>query len=100
MCASSMVGDHYNDMWRHRDFYPAPAAPLVISGPPEITKAEFDELKRQVLEMKELLKRAIKYDKDNGEPECEIEEKMEILRKIAQLVGVNLDDVIGKRAAQ
>jgi len=67
-------------------------------GEPVISRAEFEELKRQVLEMKELLKRAKEYDERNGEPECEIDEKMQILRKVAQLVGVDLDDVIGKGA--
>ena len=42
----------------------------------------------------ELLKRAKKYDEDNGEPDCEIDEKMDVLRKVAKLVGVDLDEVL------
>ena len=101
MCFVSMVGDHYRDMWKERPWYPpGPAAPMpdrvpiVIQGPPEISRAEFDELRRQVAEMKELLKRAKKYDEDNGEPDCEIDEKMDLLRRVAKMVGISLDDVI------
>lgn len=92
MCVTSMVGDHYREKftpWPYPD-YP-PAVPMHI-GP---TRTEFDALKRDVLEMKELLKRAKKYDEDNGEPECEMDEKMDLLRKVAKMVGVDLDDVIG-----
>jgi len=102
MCVMSMVGDHYRDIWKERPWYPnSPPAvpmpgqgPIVIQGPPEISRAEFDELKRQVAEMKELLKRAKKYDEDNGEPDCEIDEKMDLLRRVAKMVGISLDDVI------
>lgn len=101
-----MIGDHYRDMWQPKPWYPntLPAqmptgpAPIIINQP-EITRAEFDELKRQVLEMKELLKRAKEYDERTGQADCEMDEKMAILRKVAQLVGINLDDVL-KPAAQ
>ena len=95
MCTVSMVGDHYRDLWKPQPWYPSGLAQPIQQ--PVITRAEFDELKRQVEEMKELLKRAKKYDEDNGEPDCEIDEKMEILRKVAKLVGVSLEDVIGSR---
>ncbi len=44
--------------------------------------------------MKELLKRAKDYDIRNNEPDCEIEEKMEFLKKVAALVGINLDEIL------
>lgn len=102
-----MVGDFYGDMFRKKEwFMPAigqpatgPLNPAIPIFQPPITRAEFDELKRQVAEMKELLIRAKKYDEANNEPECEIDEKMEILRKVAKLVGISLDDVIGRKSA-
>lgn len=115
MCVVSMIGDHYRDKWEPAPWFPdnipvrpAPmptwpplppveGKPLPIVIQPEVTKEQFDELKKEVLEMKELLKRAIKYDQDNGEPECQIEEKMELLRKVAEMVGISLDDVIGPK---
>lgn len=44
--------------------------------------------------MKMLLQRAKIYDERNNEPSCEIDEKMDLLRRVARMVGVNLDDVI------
>jgi hypothetical protein len=97
MCVVSMIGDHYGDKWGERWGLPRlPNGPGVYTIPaiPEVTKEDFEALKKEVLEMKELLKRAVAYDKANNEPDCEIEEKMAVLRKVAELVGVNLDDVI------
>lgn len=105
MCTMSMVGDHYMDLWRP---YTAPGPVRVVEihvdpNPtrtvigPDVTRAEFDQLKRQVDEMVLLLKRAQKYDEDNGEPHCETDEKMEVLRKVAKLVGVDLDQALAPK---
>ena len=100
MCSYSMIADHYNELWKPKPWYPASPNTLpyqgttVIQQPPEITKAEFDDLKRQVMEMKELLKRAIKYDEENGEPECEMAEKVALLKRVAEIVGVDLSEVL------
>ena len=90
MCTVSMIGDHYNDMWERRFPHEWPSIPVDT-----VSRQEFEELKRQVLEMRELLARAKKYDEDHSEPECEVEEKMAILRKVAEAVGIDLDDVLG-----
>jgi len=102
MCVVSMVGDHFNQKWD--DYFPKPQPltpwPMPINQhwptlPP--TREEFNALKKEVEEMKALLIKAKEYDEKHGEPECEVEEKMEKLRKIAELVGISLDDVIGKK---
>jgi hypothetical protein len=94
MCVSSMVGDHYRDMWTPRFVpYPTPNDTIIIQ-PTVISREEFEILKREVQQMKDLLKRAKAYDEKNGEPDCAIDEKMQILRKVAKLVGVELDDVM------
>lgn len=98
MCTVSMIGDFYNDKWRYWPPLTPASQPPVFITQPEITRAEFEQLKRDVEDMKELLKRAKKYDEDNGEPDCEIDEKMQKLRAIAKIVGVDLDDVLGKKA--
>jgi hypothetical protein len=100
MCVVSMIGDHYRDKWEpwvspmnpNNPWTIYPANPLPTELP--ISRQEFDELKREVAEMVALLKRAKKYDEDNGEPNCELDEKMAILRKVAELVGVDLDEVL------
>lgn len=95
MCVVSMVGDHYRDKWGDRWPGAIPATPFQPFNPiPVISREEFDALKKEVEEMKALLKRAKEYDERNNEPDCEIDEKMDLLRKVAKLVGVSLDDVI------
>lgn len=85
MCVVSMVGDHFSDK-----FKPIQPAFNYVQG---ISQAEFDQLKKEVLEMKELLKKAIKYDKDNNEPDCQKEDKIKLLKEIAKAVGVDLEDI-------
>lgn len=102
MCVVSMVGDHYRDVWTApRDGWHIPVQPLPgpIILPSPISREEFDALKKEVLEMKALLKRAKDYDERNNEPECEVDEKMDLLRRVAKLVGVELDDVISPKPA-
>lgn len=108
MCVYSMIGDHYTDKWKPleplipQQIPNIPQKPLTkkefddlfkIPTPPGVTQKEFDELRKEVLEMKELLKRAIKYDEEHNEPHCEMEEKIALLKRVADMVGVSLEDV-------
>lgn len=102
MCTVSMVGDHYNEIFKPRPWYPsiqdfspasAGGAHIVVG----ISRDEFDALKREVEDMKKLLLRAKEYDERNGEPHCEMEEKVDLLKKIAKAVGVDLSEVFGER---
>ena len=93
MCVVSMVGDYYRDKWQDQWPVQYPYAP----NSPTVTLIEFEVLRKEVKEMKELLKRAKAYDEANNEPDCEVEDKMEKLRKVAELVGIDLDDVLGAR---
>lgn len=99
MCTVSMIGDHYRDKWAPAaPAYPAtPNIPLIINP---VTREEFDALRRDVLEMKALLRRAKAYDEANGEPDCEMDEKLAVLKKVAELVGVDLSDVLGYDGSQ
>lgn len=99
MCVVSMVGDYYNDKWT----WPRPATPVPttdtvtnIFNNVEVSREEFDKLKAEVLEMKELLKRAKIYDEENDQHDCEQEAKIELLRKVADAVGVDLDEIFGR----
>lgn len=102
MCVVSMVGDSFRDRWEPRmpTWYPdKPVVPGTFPqqlNPPQITREEFDALKREVELLKDLLKRAKAYDEANNEPDCELEEKIALLKAIAKAVGVDLDDVLGK----
>ena len=71
MCTVSMIGD-------------------ALPGGPQITRKEFEDLKKEVEILADLLKRAIKYDEVNNEPHCETDEKMALLRAVAKAGGVEL----------
>lgn len=90
MCVVSMIGDHYSNKWGN----PLPGINIQpdVLADKEILK-QLAELKKEVLEMKELLKLAIEYDKRTNQLDCENEEKIKVLKDVANLVGVSLDDV-------
>lgn len=99
MCVVSMIGDHYKDKWypTPNDFTNVPyTIPQKINNDLFVTRQEFEQLKKEVKELIELLKRAKKYDHENKEPNCELEEKMDLLKKVAKMVGVNLEDILNK----
>lgn len=104
MCVVSFIGDHFHEKWKHYEHYinpytnppnlnPPQSQPIIINQS-EITKIEFEALKKEVMEMKELLRKAKIYDEKNNEPNCEIEDKMKFLREVAKLVGIDLDDIL------
>jgi len=105
-----MIGDHYHDKWNEFDWekwkrdispYTNPLNPIPQQFPfeekPTVSRWEYEQLKREVEEMKQLLIKALDYDKKNNEPHCEVEDKLVTLRKIAELVGINLDDILGPK---
>ncbi|WP_127524054.1 hypothetical protein [Mesorhizobium sp. Z1-4] len=95
MCTVSMIGDHYSDKFRKLEYQWIPRDPLHPGARPvdHPTRAEFDALKREVEEMKALLIRAKEYDERNGEPDCEMDEKVALLKQVAKIVGVDLSEV-------
>lgn len=117
MCVVSMIADHYEDKFR-REYWekifqpsgfpltgsnpfsdPIPDSQEPITDPlpsisENVTREEFEQLKKEVQEMKELLRKAKQYDERTNQPHCEKEEKIQLLRKIAELVGVDLNDVL------
>lgn len=93
MCVVSMVSDHYLEKWDSRWNMNNPN-PFYLNN--TISRYEFEELKKEVKELKELLIRAKKYDEEHHEHQCETEEKVRLLKEVAKLVGVELSDVLGK----
>jgi hypothetical protein len=95
MCVVSMIGDHFGDMWKNQPFIvpavdPNGQAKIDFSL---ISRAEFEALKKEVEILKELLIKAIAYDKANGEPHCEKPEKVKLLKDIAKALGVELNGI-------
>lgn len=96
MCVVSAIGDD----WSRR----TPGWPGIIPPPSYVTSvefeawksmhiAEFNKLKEEFEALKELLKAAKIYDEATDQPNCEMDEKVEILKKVAKLLGVDLSGV-------
>lgn len=87
-----MVTDHFKDKWE--PYVAPPSVPPVpndlIDVLEELVKLR-EEFRRDMSEMKKLLERARKYDKENGEPDCELKEKQDAIRKMAEHLGVEVD---------
>ena len=88
-----MVGGYYDDKWT-RPGTGGTDYPAIINNPNSASKEDLEKLRQEVIEMKELLKRALKYDEDNKEPHCEMDDKVATLKKVAELVGVDLKDLL------
>ena len=115
MCVMSMVTDHHIDKWGERypqwpswnpnqpyqpnnpvgpqptvvPYQPINSLPLV----PSPTKEEFDALKKEFEDFKKLAMKSIEYDERNNEPHCEMDEKVAIIRKLAEILGATADDI-------
>ena len=63
--------------------------PLLPAFPRPISQEEVDEFRR-------LLDRAREYDLKNNEPDCEMDEKRQALKKIAKSMGVDISFVDAK----
>jgi hypothetical protein len=106
MCVYSMISDHFIDKTEKRYPWINPIDPMYPSTPTPWdnsnkfkefvfpSKQEFDALKREVEDLKELLKKAIQYDKNTNQPNCEDAKKKEFLKNLAQMLGVDLKEVL------
>lgn len=98
MCAVSAVGDYYTRRLPDTPYFPA-VQPFTVPGfqpQPGITRHEFDALKKDMEELKKLLLAAKKFDDETGQPDCEVESKVVLIKKLASLVGVSMEEVFGK----
>ena len=97
MCTVSNVGDGWRDTFPSRFPFvpvnPITPHPFIPYLPPEVTREEFEALKNEMEELKKLLIAAKKYDEATGQKDCEMEEKISLIKQIATLVGVKMDDV-------
>jgi hypothetical protein len=110
MCVTSMIMDHYRDRW-----YPLTPVPMPQPVPfspgtgwqpmPTIQIAPAISAE-EVAEFRRLLDRAREYDKRHNEPDCELDEKREMLKKMAAALGVDISfvdeppsvDAVGQRS--
>lgn len=88
MCTVSMVGDAYARQWP-----PITTPQTVTTYIGGVSRAEFDALKAEVENLKKLLKLAKAMDAAAGTPDCEMDEKVALIRSVADAVGVDMADV-------
>lgn len=100
MCIVSNVGDNWSDRFKRdpewQQYMPrvSPSQPLIGPTPIRpVDRGEFEALKRQLEQMHEELRRAKKRDEEEGNPGCEMADKVALLRHIAKQFGVNMKDV-------
>jgi hypothetical protein len=58
------------------------------------TREEVDALRKELKDLRKLLKAATKFDEKTNQPDCESEEKVAFLRKLAELFDVDLSEVL------
>lgn len=99
MCVYSMIADD----WSKRTYpqYPwiqpfiNPAGSPIRQPPfPAPSQEDFDSLRREVEALKKLLKAAKIYDEETGQPDCETDEKIDTLKRVARLLDIDLNDVL------
>jgi hypothetical protein len=78
-----MIMDYYYDKWNQPNYYP-PAYPVYVQPASPLTQEEINDLR-------ELLKRAKKYDEETGQKDCELEAKKEKLRQLAKELNVTIE---------
>lgn len=95
MCSVSMVGDSWRNNLPQQFPWVNPPISHPNSGfiPSPPSRAEFEALRAEIEQMKKELQVARRKDIAAGDPDCEMEEKVAFIKKIADLVGVDLEDI-------
>lgn len=95
MCVVSNVGDYWKDVtWPNR-YQSIPIDTITSAKPIDLGQVfqDVEKLKKEVEELKKLLLAAKAYDEALGEPHCETDEKVALIKKLAELVGVDMKEV-------
>lgn len=94
MCVVSNIGDQWRQTAPQR--FPW-IQPYIVPNqfPPALgpTREEFEALKREIEALKRLLTAAKEYDQKTGQPDCEHDAKVVLIKKLAELVGVDMSDI-------
>lgn len=97
MCAVSSVGQYWTDsLPKHYPSIPFQGGGVGAGGQQwqsYVTQEQFQQLRNEIQELKTLLLAAKKFDESTGQPDCEAEEKVALIKQIAKLVGVDMKDV-------
>jgi hypothetical protein len=100
MCVVSNIGDQWTrklpdiwpKQWPQPGVYPQPWE-YSKQFPPPIPYKQYEALRKELEEMKRQLQEARAQDIANNEPNCEQEDKVALLRKVAKIMNIDLGDV-------
>lgn len=107
MCVVSNVGDYWkntNPNERH-PWVSIPAVMPIAQPMPNVslpnvtriveyaTKDDIEKLRKEMTELRELLTAAKKFDEAQGEPDCEMDEKVALIKMFAKAVGVDMSQI-------
>lgn len=87
MCVVSNIGDN----WREKT-WPNIQPPFW----PNTTQDEIIQLRKEIEELKKLLEAAKNYDEATGQKDCEMRDKVALIKEVARVVGVSVDDIFNK----
>jgi hypothetical protein len=98
MCTVSNVGNGFGrDYWPGKyDFIKRDEQNIFQTIPSGVTRQEFDKLRAEVEALRKLLEAAKQFDKETGQPDCEMDEKVAAIKRIAEIAGVDLGAIFGK----
>ena len=91
MCIVSAVGDDWSRTVPNTYPWVSQGIGTVELYPP--TRQEFEQLKTEIQELKKLLEAAKAFDEATGQPDCHMDDKVALIKKLAEYVGVDISDV-------
>lgn len=95
MCVVSAVGDTWQQGFPER--WPnviRPNSTTYIEIP--VSRQEFEALKAELEALKKVLKEAKLFDEATGQPDCEVDEKVGLIKALAEALDVDLEDIFGE----
>lgn len=100
MCLVSNIGDYWRQTNPWIDKVPS-TSPNSLPNSQDFTqyfqtisRKEFDDLVKEVQELRKLLEAAVKYDQVTNQPHCETEDKVAIIKAVAKALGVDMRDIL------
>ena len=94
-----MVIDQFQKDWSEK--WPGTTPdnqPWVFPKDPRVEKLEKDveEMKKQFESLIKLLKAAKIYDEESGQPDCEMDEKVALIKRLSELLEVDVSDIFAE----
>ena len=105
MCVVSAIGDNWKQQFPQKfpdwtetvKYWPTiqqnPETILLNRTELEAVRKDIEAIRNEMIELKKLLKAAIDFDAKTGQPHCENEDKIALIRQVAEAVGVDLRDL-------